>query len=77
MVKNTLFTSRNEAYEKFLYSEDLLLIRKMLVLSLVLYSGFGLVDRWIEVENLAIFSMIRFYIVAPSTLVTLDRKSVV
>jgi len=65
METNKMFTSKDHSYEKYLYSEDLIFIRKMLVLSLILYSSFGIVDRWIEVDNLAIFTMIRFYIVAP------------
>jgi HD-GYP domain-containing protein (c-di-GMP phosphodiesterase class II) len=37
----------------------------MLFLSLVLYSTFGIVDRIIGVDNLYVFNIIRFYIVAP------------
>ena len=65
MEVKKLFTLRNENYERFLYSQDLTFIRKMLFLSLVLYSAFGIVDRITGVDNLYIFNIIRFYTVAP------------
>jgi HD-GYP domain-containing protein (c-di-GMP phosphodiesterase class II) len=65
MEVKKLFTEKNENYEKFLYSQDLTFIRQMLILSLVLYSSFGIVDRWLEVDNLFVFTVIRFYIIAP------------
>lgn len=69
MNKTKHFTQKNENYEKFLFSEDLSFIRKMLILSLVLYLAFGIVDRWLEVDNIYVFTTIRFYIIAPVVVV--------
>ncbi|KFZ25597.1 MAG: Cyclic di-GMP phosphodiesterase response regulator RpfG [Candidatus Izimaplasma bacterium HR2] len=69
MINFKLQYKKDENYEKYLFSEDLKFIRQMLVLSLVLYSAFGLVDRWLDVDNLYIFTIIRFYIVAPFNII--------
>ena len=52
-------------YRKYLFNEDIGLIRQMLIMSLILYSSFGIVDRLLEVANIDVFTIIRFYIIAP------------
>lgn len=52
-------------YRKYLFNEDIRFIRQMLIMSLVLYSSFGFVDRFLDVSNINIFTIIRFYIIAP------------
>lgn len=70
-MTNKLFTVKDDNYDRFLFSEDLIIIRRMLVLSVVLYTAFGVIDRLIAVDNLLIFTAIRFYIVAPAVLIIL------
>lgn len=65
MFNLNLRIAKDENYEKYLFNEDLTFIRQMLILSLVLYSAFTVVDRWLEVDNLYVFTVIRFYIIAP------------
>lgn len=67
--KHSFFNDKNEAYEKYLFNEDLSFIRQMLILSAALYSAFGLIDRWLELDNLFAFTVIRFYIVSPLVLI--------
>ena len=69
MINLKLNNEKNNNYEKYLYSEDLTFIRKMLILSILLYSAFGILDRWLEVDNLFVFTTIRFFIVAPLVIV--------
>ena len=66
--KNTNTINRKE-YQKYLFNEDIRFIRKMLIMSLILYSSFGIVDRLLEVSNLDVFIIIRFYIVAPIVII--------
>ena len=54
-----------EEYRKYLFNADIKFIRQMLIMSLILYSSFGIVDRLLEVSSIDIFTIIRFYIIAP------------
>lgn len=53
------------SYKKYLFDHDLPLMRKVAILSLVLYSAFGVMDYYLEVSNYNIFIIIRFYVFAP------------
>ena len=60
----------DKKYRKFLFNEDIIIIRRMLIMSLFLYSAFGMVDKLLDVANINIFIIIRFYIVAPLIIIT-------
>lgn len=59
-------TIRAEEFEKYLFSEDIGFMRKMLIMGIILYSLFGIIDRLLNVDNIDTFTLIRFGIVIPS-----------
>lgn len=65
MVIPKLDLDRDEEFERYLFDEDLKFMRKMLLMGIFLYASFGLVDRFINVDNLFTFTLIRFGIVTP------------
>lgn len=69
MISINSKNKKEEEYRKYLFNEDISFIRQMLIMSLVLYSSFGIVDRFLDVANIDIFTIIRFYIIAPLILI--------
>ena len=65
MISLSTQMKREEKYEQYLFNEDLVFIRKMLIMSFFFYSLFGITDVLLDVSHINIFIMIRFYIIAP------------
>jgi len=55
-------------YKQYFFNRDLHFIRVMLILSVILYSSYGILDYLLEVKQLHLFYAIRFQIVAPFVL---------
>ncbi len=69
MISINSDNEKEAEYRKYLFNEDIKFIRQMLIMSLILYSSFGIVDRILEVSNIDIFIIIRFYIIAPLVII--------
>lgn len=65
MISLPVDSVRDEEFEKYLFAEDIGLMRNMLIMGILLYSAFGIIDRMLYIEELKAFTMIRFGIVIP------------